>query len=57
MVEMTGHDFSLDFYSLGVLTYELTSGLTPFFAKFKNEVLNNIAKKQPSFPKYFSSRL
>lgn len=52
---MKGHDYSLDYYSLGVLTYELMTGLTPFFAKFKQELIQNILKKEPCFPKYFSS--
>jgi serine/threonine protein kinase len=31
MVSSKGHDFSVDWWALGVLIYEMLIGVTPFF--------------------------
>lgn len=36
MVQKTGHNFSVDWWALGILIYEMVIGITPFFTKNKS---------------------
>ncbi|VVA98948.1 unnamed protein product [Arabis nemorensis] len=44
-----GHDFSVDWWALGVLTYEMMYGETPFKGKSKKETFRNVLVKEPEF--------
>ncbi|KDP22064.1 hypothetical protein JCGZ_25895 [Jatropha curcas] len=49
VVRGDGHEFSVDWWALGVLTYEMLYGTTPFKAKNRKETFRNILSKQPEF--------
>ncbi|XP_010466291.1 PREDICTED: serine/threonine-protein kinase UCNL-like [Camelina sativa] len=44
-----GHDFAVDWWALGVLTYEMMYGETPFKGKSKKETFRNVLMKEPEF--------
>ena len=50
MVKQEGHDKSVDWWSLGILIYEMTIGVTPFFSKSRMSLINNIKKEEVIFP-------
>ena len=39
MVENKGHDFSVDWWALGILIYELMIGVTPFYNRERRLLL------------------
>jgi len=46
----TGHTFAVDWWSIGVLTYEMVTGKTPFSSKFgKNNMFKSIMRQEVSF--------
>lgn len=53
-----GHDFSVDWWALGVLTYELLTGASPFTVEGERntskEISQRILKKNPPIPSHFS---
>ena len=54
MLRREGHDYTLDFYSLGALLFELLTGLPPFYSSNKEQMFYNIVEEKPSFPQYLS---
>ncbi|CAK8536031.1 unnamed protein product [Lathyrus sativus] len=44
-----GHEFAVDWWALGVLTYEMMYGKTPFKGKNKKETFRNVLFKSPEF--------
>ncbi|ELU01154.1 hypothetical protein CAPTEDRAFT_1743 [Capitella teleta] len=54
----TGHDFAVDWWSLGVLTYELLTGASPFTVdgekNSQSEISKRVLKSNPPIPKHFS---
>ncbi|CAN7999602.1 unnamed protein product, partial [Ixodes hexagonus] len=55
----TGHDFSVDWWSVGVLTYELLTGASPFTVEGERnnqaEISKRILKSQPPIPENMSA--
>ncbi|XP_014771299.1 ribosomal protein S6 kinase alpha-5 [Octopus bimaculoides] len=53
-----GHDFSVDWWALGVLTYELLTGASPFTVdgerNSSKEISKRILEKHPPIPQHFS---
>lgn len=49
IVRGDGHDFSVDFWALGILTYEMAFGTTPFKGKNRKETFRNVLMKKVEF--------
>lgn len=50
MISETGHSFSSDWWSVGVLIYEMLIGIPPFYHKNKATMYRMIKEKEPRFP-------
>lgn len=50
MVTQQGHDFSVDWWALGILIYEMLIGVTPFYNKERRLLLLKIRQSRVVFP-------
>ena len=50
MVTHAGHDFSVDWWALGVLIYEMTIGVTPFYNRNRQVLVSKIKNSKVVFP-------
>jgi serine/threonine protein kinase len=51
----SGHNKSVDWWSLGCLIYEMLAGYPPFSSKNRKQLYNDILKQQPIMPSHFSN--
>ncbi|KAK8615247.1 hypothetical protein V6N13_069025 [Hibiscus sabdariffa] len=49
VVRGDGHEFAVDWWALGVLSYEMLYGTTPFKGKNRKETFRNVVAKEPVF--------
>ncbi|KAJ4724213.1 Kinase family protein [Melia azedarach] len=49
IVRGDGHEFAVDWWALGILTYEMLYGTTPFKGKNRKETFRNVLMKAPEF--------
>nr|DAD29798.1 TPA_asm: hypothetical protein HUJ06_031266 [Nelumbo nucifera] len=49
VVRGDGHEFAVDWWALGILTYEMVYGKTPFRGKNRKETFHNVLTKPPEF--------
>lgn len=55
MIKKSGYSFQIDWWSLGILTYEMFFGMTPFEAGNKQQIYQNILKGDVYFPREVNS--
>lgn len=55
MVKQSGHNKSVDWYLLGVLTYEMLIGFPPFYSLNKDQMFKNIENAKVRIPARVSS--
>ena len=48
LIRKEGHSFALDWWTVGVLTYELVVGRSPFLSKNPRKIHSNIWKSKKS---------
>jgi serine/threonine protein kinase len=52
MLTRAGHSFTIDYYCVGALLYELVTGLPPYYSKDHDEIYNSILNEELTFPSY-----
>ena len=49
VVRGDGHEFAVDWWALGILSFEMLYGTTPFVGKNRKETFRNVLAKKPEF--------
>jgi len=55
LIKGQAYGFSVDYWSFGILVYEMLVGKTPFFDRNRKLMFQNILNIQPDFSKYCSN--
>src|ERR1700760_75429 len=50
VIKGCGHTSAVDWWTLGILIYEMLYGTTPFKGKTRNQTFSNIMKEEVGFP-------
>ena len=50
MISHAGHDFTVDWWAVGILIYEMLIGVTPFFNKNRQVLMSKIKHSRIVFP-------
>lgn len=53
IIKNEGHGFAVDWWAVGILLYEMLSGITPFWDENPRTIFNNILKGKIYFPSNF----
>ena len=51
MINGTGHDHTLDWWTLGILIYEMIVGIPPFYNQNKHKMYNLVEHGEIKWPK------
>lgn len=49
IIKSAGHTKTVDWWTLGILIYEMLTGIVPFYSKNQNIMFNSIIEKEVSF--------
>ena len=50
-----GHGLGVDYWTLGVLIYEMLASMPPFYDRNPTNIYKKVVRSNPSYPAYFSS--
>lgn len=56
MIKRSGHGKAVDWYLLGILVYEMLTGIPPFYSNDKKKMMKNIIKQPLKLPAFVSKK-